>query len=73
MLKCLAKRHYKTEVQVVQDVMKGDHVNTALAKHSREAIGGLVRQARSGRKPTKSKVQFRLLLPFKNVLSVALP
>ena len=47
-------------------------MNTALAKHSKEAIGGLVPQAGNGRKSTKRKVQFRGLLPFKKRKTVVL-
>ena len=50
----------------------GDHVNTALAKRSREAIGGLVPQAGSGRKSTKRKVQFRGLPPGKKRKTIVL-
>ena len=50
----------------------GHHVNIGLAKRSREAIGGLVPQAGSDRKSTKSrKVQFRLP-PFKKHKTIAL-
>ena len=37
---------------MAQDVLEGNNVNTALAKRSKEAIGGLVPQAGSGRKST---------------------
>ena len=37
---------------MAQDVLEGNNVNTALAKRSEEAIGGLVPQAGSGRKST---------------------
>ena len=50
---------------MAQDVLEGNNVNTALAKHSKEAICGLVPQAGSGRKATKRKVQFCGLPQFK--------
>ena len=53
--KVLGKKALQTGVQVAQDVLEGNNVNTALAKRSREAIGGLVPQAGSGRKSTKRK------------------
>ena len=40
---------------MARDVLEGNNVNTALAKRSKEAIGGLVPQAGSGRKSTKKK------------------
>ena len=40
--KVLGKKALQTGVQVAQDVLEGNHVNTALVKRSREAIGGLV-------------------------------
>ena len=43
--KVLGKKALRTGVQVAQDVLEGNNVNTALAKRSREAIGGLVPQA----------------------------
>ena len=49
---------------MAQDVLERNNVNTALAKRSKEAIGGLVSQAGSGRKSTKRKVQYRGLPPF---------
>ena len=63
--KVLGKKALQTGAQVAQDVLQGNNVNTALAKRSKEAIGGLVPQARSGRKSTKRKVQFHGLPPFK--------
>ena len=64
--KVLGKKALQTGTQVAQNVLlEGKNVNTALAKRGKEAIGGLVPQARSGRKCTKSKVQFRGLPPFK--------
>ena len=63
--KVLGKKALQTGVQVAQDVLEGNNVNTALAKRSKEAIRGLVPQAGSGRKATKRKVQFRGLPPFK--------
>ena len=51
---------------------KEKNVNTALAKRSKEAIGGLVPQAGSCRKAAKRKVQFRSLLPFKKRKTVVL-
>ena len=63
--KVLGKKALQTGAQVAQDVLQGNNVNTALAKRSKEAIGGLVPQARSGRKSTKRKVQFNGLPPFK--------
>ena len=68
----MAKRELQTGVQVAQDILEGNNVNTALAKRSREAIGGLVPQARSGRKSTKRKVRFRDLPPLKKRKTVAL-
>ena len=56
--KVLGKKALQTGVQVVQDVLEGNNVNTALAKCSREAIGGLVPQAGSARKSTKEKCGF---------------
>ena len=70
--KVLGKKAIQTGVQVAQDVLEGNNVNTALAKRSREAIGGLVPQAGSGRKSTKRKVQFRGLPPFKKRKTVVL-
>ena len=63
--KVLGKKALQTGAQVAQDVLEGNNVNTALAKRSKEAIGGLVSQAGRGRKATKRKVQFRGLPPFK--------
>ena len=57
---------------MARDVLEGNNVNTALAKRSKEAIGGLVPQAGSGRKSTKRKVQFRGLPPFKKRKTVVL-
>ena len=59
------KKALQTGVQFAQDVLDGDHVNTALAKRSREAIGELVPQTGSGWKSTKRKVQLRGLPPGK--------
>ena len=53
--KVLGKNALQTEVQVAQDVLAGNNVNTALAKRNKEAIGGLVPQAGNGRKSTKKK------------------
>ena len=50
--KVLGKKALQTGVQVAQDVLEGNNVNTALARRSREAIGGLVPQAGIGRKST---------------------
>ena len=63
--KVLGKKALQTGVQVAQNVLKGNNVNTAIAKRSREAIGELVPQAGSGWKSTKWKVQFNGLHPFK--------
>ena len=63
--KVLGKKALQNEAQVAQDVLEGNNGNTALATGSKEAIGELVPQASSGRKPTKRKVQFRDLSPFK--------
>ena len=63
--KVLGKKALQTGIQVAQDVLKGNNVNTVLARHSREAIGGLVPQAGSGRKSRKRKVRFRDLPPLK--------
>ena len=60
MPKVLGKKALQTGVQVAQDVLEGNNVNTALAKRSREANGELAPQAGSGRKSTKRKVQPRL-------------
>ena len=68
--KVLGKKALQTGAQVAQDVLAGDHVNTALAKRSREAIGDLVSQAGSGQSSTKRKVQFRGLPPGKKRKSV---
>ena len=46
--KVLGKKALQTGVQVAQNVLKGNNVNTAIAKRSREAIGELVPQAGSG-------------------------
>ena len=53
--KVLGKKALQTGVQVAQDVLEGNNVNTARAKRSEEAISGPVPQARSGRKSTKKK------------------
>ena len=58
--KVLGKKALQTGVQVAQDVLEGNNVNTALAKRSKEAISGLVPQAGSGRKSTKQKCDFVL-------------
>ena len=50
---------------MAQDVLEGNNVNTALAKRSKEAIGGLLPQAGSGRKSTKRKVRLLCLPLFK--------
>ena len=63
--KVLGKKALQTGVQVAQDDLEGNNVDTALAKRSEEAIGGLVPQAGSGRKSTKRKMRFRGLPPFK--------
>ena len=63
--KVLGKKALQTGVQVAQYVLEGNNVNTALAKCSIEAFGGLVPQAGSGRKSTKRKVRFRALPPLK--------
>ena len=63
--KLLGKKALQTGVQVAQDVLEGDGVDTALAKRSREVIGELVPQAGSGRKYTKKKVPFRGFPPDK--------
>ena len=70
--KVLGKKALQTGVQVAQDVLEGNNVNTALAKRSREASGGLVPQAGGGQKSTKRKVQFRGLPPFKKRKTVVL-
>ena len=67
--KVLDKKALQTRVQVAQDVLEGNNVNTALAKRS---IGGLVPQAGSGRKSTKRKVRFRDLPPLKKRKTVVL-
>ena len=51
--KVLGKKALQTGAHVAQDVLAGDHVNTALAKRSREAIGDLVSQAGRGQSSTK--------------------
>ena len=60
--KVLGKKALQNEAQ---DVLEGNNGNTALPTRSKEAIGELVPQASSGRKPTKRKVQLRDLSPFK--------
>ena len=56
---------------MAQDVLEGNNINTALAKRSKEAIGGLVvPQAGSCRKSTKRKVQFRGLQNYKILIPV---
>ena len=70
--KVLGKKALQTGTQGAQDVLEGNNVNTALAKRGKEAIGGLVPQARSGRKCKKRKVQFRRLPPFKKRKTVVL-
>ena len=70
--KVLGKKALQTGVQVAQDVLEGNNVNTALAKRSKEAISGLVPQAGSGRKSTKRKVRFRDLPPLKKRKTVVL-
>ena len=57
---------------MAQDVLEGNNVNTALAKRSKEVIGGLVSQAGRGRKVAKRKVQFRGLPSFKKRKTVVL-
>ena len=57
--KVLGRKVLQTGVQVPQDVLEENNVNTALVRRSREAIGGLVPQAGSGRKSTKRKVRSR--------------
>ena len=66
--KVLGEKALQTGVQVAQDVLEGNHVNTALAKRSR----GLIPQTGSCRKSTKRKVQFRGLLPFKKRKTIVL-
>ena len=68
----LGKKALQTGVQVAQDVLEGNNVNTALTKRSKEAIGELVPQAGSVRKSTKIKIQFRGLSPFKKRKTVVL-
>ena len=68
----LGKKALQTGVQVAQDVLERNNVNTALAKRSREAIGGLVPQAGSARKSTKRKVRFRDLPSLKKPKTVVL-
>ena len=70
--KVLGKKALQTGVQVAQDVLEGNNVDTAIAIRSRETIGGLVPQAGSGRKATKRKVQFRGLPPFKKRKTIVL-
>ena len=70
--KVLGKKALQTGVQVAQDVLERNNVNTALAKRNREAFGGLVPQAGSGRKSTKRKVRFRDLPPLKKRKTVVL-
>ena len=70
--KVLGKKALQTGAQVAQDVLEGNNVNTALAKRSKEAIGGLVSQAGRGRKATKRKVHFRGFPPFKKRKTVVL-
>ena len=70
--KVLGKEALQTGVQVAQDVLEGNNVDTALAKRSKEAISGLVPQAGSGRKSTKRKVRFRGLPPLKKRKTVVL-
>ena len=55
----------QTGVQVADDVLEENNVNTAPAKRIRKAIGRLVPQAGSGRKSTKRNEQFRGLTSFK--------
>ena len=72
--KVLGKKALKAGVQVVQDVLEGNNVNTALAKHSREAICKPVPQAGSVRKSTKQKFNGSLMVypPFKKCKTVLL-
>ena len=70
--KVLGKKALQTGAQVAQDVLEGNNVNTALAKRSKEASGGLVSQVGRGRKATKRKVQFPGLPPFKKRKTVVL-
>ena len=70
--KVLGKKALPTGIQAAQDVLEGNNVNTALAKRSREAIGGLVPQGGNGRKSTKRKVRFRDLPPLKKRKTVVL-
>ena len=57
--KVLGKKALQTGAQVAQDVLEGNNVNTALAKRSKEAIGGLVPQAGSGQETKNSCVGSR--------------
>ena len=70
--KMLGKKALQTGVDVAQDVLAGENVKTATKKRAKQAIGGLVSQAGSGRKATKRKVQFRGLPPFKKRKTVVL-
>ena len=70
--KVLGKKALQTGVQVTQDVLEGDNVNTGLAKRSREAIGNLAPQTGSGRRATKRKVPFRGLPPGKKRKTIVL-
>ena len=53
--KVLSKKALQTGVQVAQDDLEGNNVNTALARRSREAIGELVPQAGSGQNSKKKR------------------
>ena len=57
--KVLGKKALQTGAQVAQDVLEGNNVNTALAKRSKEATGGLVPQAGSGQETKNSCVGSR--------------
>ena len=56
--KMLGKKALQTSVNVAQDVLAGENLKTAVAKHGKQAIGDLLPQAGAGRKAIKRKTQF---------------
>ena len=64
----LGKKALETGVQVAQDVLEGDHINAALAKHRREAIGGLVQYLGLGvvKELQKEKCSFMVYFQARN-------
>ena len=59
--KVLGKKALQTGVQMAQDVLDGDDVQTAVSKRAKQVLGDLTSQnssqSGSGRRPTKRKAQ----------------